>query len=66
MKEIVKQELKSLAQSNYWGSKKQIKMERIISQFAFKDLGIEMKYNEAIEEFYSRVAKGYELQENII
>ena len=40
-------------------SKIQIEMEKMIIKFAFKDCGIEMKYNEAIEEFYNRVSEAY-------
>ena len=54
MLEIIKSELEKLKDSNYYGSKEQIENERIILNFSFKDFGIEMKYNETIEEFYNR------------
>jgi len=64
MLEIIKKELELLANDeNYYGSKIQIETEKMIIRFAFKDLGIEMKYNEAIEEFYYRVVKAYALQD---
>ena len=60
MFKIVKKELELLANDeNYYGSKIQIEMEKMIIKFAFKDCGIEMKYNEAIEEFYNRVSEAY-------
>jgi len=63
MLEIIKTEMQSLANDdNYYGCKSQIKTEKMIIQFAFKDLGIEMEYNECIEEFYYRVLKAYVLQ----
>ena len=54
MLEIIKLELEKLKDFNYYGSKEQIENERIILNFSFKDFGIEMKYNESIEEFYNR------------
>lgn len=57
MLEIIKIELKKLKDFNYYGSKEQIENERIILNFSFKDFGIEMKYNESIEEFYNRYLK---------
>ena len=54
MLEIIKLELEKLKDYNYYGSKKQIENERIILNMSFKDFGIEMKYNESIEEFYNR------------
>jgi hypothetical protein len=54
MLEIIKLELEKLKDYNYYGSKKQIENERLILNFGFKDFGIEMKYNESIEEFYNR------------
>ena len=60
MLEIIKNEIKLLANDeNYYGSKQQIETEKMIIRFAFKDHAIEMKYNEAIEEFYNRVSKAY-------
>ena len=54
MLKIIKLELEKLKDYNYYGSKKQIENERLILNFGFKDFGIEMKYNESIEEFYNR------------
>ena len=54
MLEIIKLELEKLKDYNYYGSKKQIENERIILNMSFNDFGIEMKYNESIEEFYNR------------
>ena len=55
MLEIIKVEMEELVNNeNYYGSKKQIENERIILNMSFKDFGIEMKYNESIEEFYNR------------
>jgi hypothetical protein len=54
MLEIIKSELEKLKDYNYYGSKEQIENERLILNFSFKDFGIEMKYNESIEEFYNR------------
>ena len=60
MLEIIQNEIKLLANDeNYYGSKQQIETEKMIIRFAFKDHAIEMKYNEAIEEFYNRVSKAY-------
>ena len=65
MLEIIKVELEELVNNeNYYGSKEQIRNERYILQFAFKDLGIEMKYNECLEEFYYRVIEGYKIENN--
>ena len=58
LKELVKKEMKLLIDNeHYYGSKEQIKAERIILIFAFKDLGIEMKYKECLEEYYYRILK---------
>ena len=54
MLEIIKLELEKLKDYNYYGSKEQIENERLILNFSFNDFGIEMKYNESIEEFYNR------------
>ena len=60
MKEIIEKELELINKNdNYFGSKKQIETEKLIYTFAFKDLGIELKYNESIEEFYTRLIKAY-------
>ena len=46
MKSIIKKELKLINENaNYYGSKDQIENEKLIYTFAFKDLGIELKYN---------------------
>ena len=64
MLEIVKTEMKWLHDDeNYYGSKQQIETEKMIIRFAFKDHAIEMKYNEAIEEFYNRVSETYKQAE---
>ena len=64
MLEIVKLELEKLVKDyNYWGSELQINQEKIIMRFAFKDLGIEMKDRESLEEYYSRIIEAYKLQE---
>ena len=57
MLEIIKSELEKLKDYNYYGSKEQIENEKLILNFGFKDFGIEMKYNESIEEFYNRYLK---------
>ena len=63
MLEIVKLELEKLVKDyNYWGSELQINQEKIIMRFAFKDLGIEMKDRESLEEYYSRIVEAYKLQ----
>ncbi len=60
MKSIIEKELKLINKNaNYYGSKEQIETEKLIYKFAFKDLGIELKYNESIEEFYTRLIKAY-------
>ena len=64
MLEIIKVELEELVNNeNYYVSKEQIRNEKYILQFAFKDLGIEMEYNECLEEFYYRIMKAYVLQD---
>lgn len=59
MLEIIRKELELLKNIEYYGSKNQIENENLIVRFAFKDLGIEMEYNEAIEEFYKRCRNLY-------
>jgi hypothetical protein len=59
MLEIIRKELKLLKDINYYGSKDQIENEKLIIRFSFKDLGIEMEYNESIEEFYKRILEIY-------
>jgi hypothetical protein len=64
MLEIIKVEMEELTNNeNYYGSKEQIETEKYIIKFAFKDLGIEMEYNECLEEFYYRLVKAYALQD---
>jgi hypothetical protein len=63
MLEIIRKELRMLENINYYGSKNQIENENLIVRFAFKDLGIEMLYNEALEEFYKRCECFYKLQD---
>ena len=63
MLEIIKNEMEWLTgNEKYYGSKEQIKNEKMITRFAFKDLGIEMKHKECLEEFYFRIAVAYKLQ----
>jgi len=57
MNKFLKSELKLLKNNNYYGSKKQIKNEKLIYNLSFKDFGLELKYNESIEEFYNRYLK---------
>jgi hypothetical protein len=57
MNEFLKNELKLLKDNNYYGSKKQIEREKFIYNVSFKDFGLELKYNESIEEFYNRYLK---------
>lgn len=59
MKNLINKELELIKNDNYFGSKEQIENEKLIYTFAFKDLGIELKYNESIEEFYTRLIKAY-------
>jgi len=57
MNKFLKSELKLLKNNNYYGSKKQIENEKLIYNLSFKDFGLELKYNESIEEFYNRYLK---------
>lgn len=57
MNKFLKSELNKLKNNNYYGSKKQIKNEKLIYNLSFKDFGLELKYNESIEEFYNRYLK---------
>lgn len=57
MNKFLKSELNKLKNNNYYGSKKQIKREKFIYNVSFKDFGLELKYNESIEEFYNRYLK---------
>jgi hypothetical protein len=67
MLEIIKTEMERLTSNeNYYGSKEQIENEKYIIRFAFKDLGIEMKHKECLEEFYFRIAVAYRLQEQML
>ena len=45
MKNLINKELELIKNDNYFGSKEQIENEKLIYTFAFKDLGIELKYN---------------------
>ncbi len=67
MLEIINNEMERLTSNeNYYGSKEQIENEKYIIKFAFKDLGIEMKHKECLEEFYFRIAVAYKLQEQML
>lgn len=57
MNKFLKNEIKLLKNNNYYGSKKQIQNEKLIYNLSFKDFGLELKYNESIEEFYNRYLK---------
>ena len=57
MNKFLKSELNKLKNNDYYGSKKQIKNEKLIYNLSFKDFGLELKYNESIEEFYNRYLK---------
>tara|TARA_B100000212_G_scaffold327017_1_gene289973 strand:- start:504 stop:704 length:201 start_codon:yes stop_codon:yes gene_type:complete len=57
LKELILNEMEKIHLPNYYGSKEQIKNENLI----YVESGIEMKYNESIEEYYYRV---YHLQPN--
>ena len=67
MLEIINTEMERITSNeNYYGSKEQIENEKYIVRFAFKDLGIEMKHKECLEEFYFRIAVAYRLQEQML
>ena len=67
MLEIINTEMERLTSNeNYYGSKEQIENEKYIIRFAFKDLSIEMKHKECLEEFYFRIAVAYKLQEQML
>lgn len=67
MLEIINTEMERITSNeNYYGSKEQIENEKYIVRFAFKDLGIEMKHKECLEEFYFRIAVAYKLQEQML
>ena len=58
MNKFLKSEINKLKNNNnYFGSKKQIENEKLIYNLSFKDFGLELKYNESIEEFYNRYLK---------
>jgi len=58
LREFIIEEARLLIDDDsYYGSKEQIKAEKIISIFAFKDLAIEMEEKECLEEFYFRIIK---------
>lgn len=51
LKNFILKEMEQIHLPNYYGSKQQIKNEIKIME----ESGIEMKYNEAIEDYYYRV-----------
>ena len=56
LREYIIEELKEFENNdNYYGSVEQIESENFIVRQSFKDYGIEMKYNECLEEFFHRV-----------
>ena len=58
LREYIIEELKEFENNeNYYGSKIQIESENFIVKQSFKDYGIEMKYNECLEEFFIRILK---------
>ena len=58
LREYIIEELKEFENNeNYYGSKIQIESENFIVRQSFKDYGIEMKYNECLEEFFIRILK---------
>ena len=58
LREYIKEELVEFEKNeNYYGSEIQIESENFIVRQSFKDYGIEMKYNECLEEFYIRILK---------
>ena len=58
LREYIIEELKEFENNeNYYGSDIQIGSERFIIKQSFKDYGIEMKYNECLEEFFIRILK---------
>lgn len=58
LRDYIKEELKEFENNeNYYGSEIQIESENFIVKQSFKDYGIEMKYNECLEEFYIRILK---------
>ena len=57
LKQLILSEMEKIHLPNYYGSEEQIKNENLI----YVESGIEMKYNESIEEYYYRV---YHLQPN--
>lgn len=58
LREYIIEELKEFENNeNYYGSEIQIESENFIVKQSFKDYGIEMKYNECLEEFFIRILK---------
>ena len=58
LREYIKEELVEFENNeNYYGSEIQIESENFIVRQSFKDYGIEMEYNECLEEFYIRILK---------
>ena len=68
MLELIKREIKNIENHDYYGCEKQIENENIIVRFSFKDFGLELEYNETIEEFYKRVFTYYlnDFNENFV
>tara|TARA_A100001035_G_scaffold96967_1_gene76016 strand:+ start:1304 stop:1537 length:234 start_codon:yes stop_codon:yes gene_type:complete len=53
---LVKNELNKIFKTDYYGSKEQIKNEKIImNNCIVLDNNLEMKYNESIEEYYLKI-----------
>tara|TARA_A100001037_G_scaffold83761_1_gene75803 strand:+ start:1412 stop:1645 length:234 start_codon:yes stop_codon:yes gene_type:complete len=53
---LVKNELDKIFKYDYYGSKEQIKNEKIImNNCIVLDNNLEMKYNESIEEYYLKI-----------
>ena len=58
LREYIKLELVEFERNDkYYGSEEQIVSENFIVRQSFKDFGIEMEYNECLEEFFIRVLK---------
>jgi len=51
LKEFIQSELNKIFKSDYYGTDEQIKNEELI----LNETNIKMKYNETIEEYYSRI-----------
>ena len=56
LNKLVKSELDKIFKYDYYGSKEQIKNEKIIMNNCIViDNNLEMKYNESIEEYYLKI-----------